>query len=106
MFKKELIKNSIDVNFKSEFQRVLKITGYYFISGFIISSIIQFYLASTIVVSNPGEASFNEEVSTMTWVSYVAVLVPTMIVLGKGFMGLISGVERLTGLRKEEFLRT
>ena len=106
MFKKELIKNSIDVNFKSEFERVLKITGYYFISGFIISSIIQFYLASTIVVSNPGEASFNEEVSTMTWVSYVAVLVPTMIVLGKGFMGLISGVERLPGLRKEEFLRT
>ena len=82
MFKKDKIINSIDDNLKSEFDRVLKVTGYYFISGFVISSIIQFFLASMIVVSNPGDTSFNEEVSTMTWVSYIAVLLPTMIILG------------------------
>ena len=106
MFKKDKIINSIDDNFKSEFDKVLKVTGYYFISGFVVSSIIQFILASMIVVSNPGETSFNEEVSTMTWVSYIAVLLPTMIILGKGFMGLISGIEKLTGMKKEEFLNT
>ena len=67
---------------------------------------IQFFLASMIVVSNPGETSFNEEVSTMTWVSYIAVLLPTMIILGKGFMDLITGIEKLTGMKKEEFLNT
>ena len=106
MFNKDKIINSIDDNLKSEFDRVLKVTGYYFISGFVVSSIIQFLLASIIVVSNPGDTSFNEEVSTMTWVSYIAVLLPTMIVLGKGFMGLISGIEKLTGMKKEEFLNT
>ena len=106
MFKKDKIINSIDDNLKSEFDRVLKVTGYYFISGFVVSSIIQFFLASMIVVSNPGDTSFNEEVSTMTWVSYIAVLLPTMIILGKGFMGLISGIEKLTGMKKEEFLNT
>ena len=106
MFKKDIIKNSINDDLKPKFEEILKVTGHYFISGFIISSIIQFYLASTIVVSNPGEASFNEEVSTMTWVSYIAVLLPTMIVLGKGFIGLTNGIEKLTGLKKEEFLRT
>ena len=106
MFKKDKIINSIDDNLKSEFDRVLKVTGYYFISGFVISSIIQFFLASMIVVSNPGETSFNEEVSTMTWVSYIAVLLPTMIILGKGFMDLITGIEKLTGMKKEEFLNT
>ena len=85
---------------------VLKVTGYYFISGFVVSSIIQFLLASIIVVSNPGDISFNEEVSTMTWVSYIAVLLPTMIILGKGFIDLISGIEKLTGMKKEEFLNT
>ena len=104
MFQKDKIINSIDDNLKSEFEMVLKVTGYYFISGFVVSSIIQFILASMIVVSNPGETSFNEEVSTMTWVSYIAVLLPTMIILGKGFMGLISGIERSTGMKKEEFL--
>lgn len=106
MFKKDKIINSIDDNLKSEFEMVLKVTGYYFISGFVVSSIIQFFLASIIVVSNPGDTSFNEEVSTMTWVSYIAVLLPTMIILGKGFMGLISGIEKLTGMKKEEFLNT
>ena len=90
---------------KAEFDGIIKVTGYYFISGFFVSSVIQFILASMIVVSNPGDPSFNEEVSTMTWVSYIAVLVPTMIILTKGFLGLISGIERLTGLKKEEFLR-
>jgi len=106
MFNKDKIINSIDDNLKSEFDRVLKVTGYYFISGFVVSSIIQFLLASIIVVSNPGDTSFNEEVSTMTWVSYIAVLLPTMIILGKGFMGLITGIEKLTGMKKEEFLNT
>ena len=106
MFNKDKIINSIDDNLKSEFDRVLKVTGYYFISGFVVSSIIQFLLAFIIVVSNPGDTSFNEEVSTMTWVSYIAVLLPTMIILGKGIMGLITGIEKLTGMKKEEFLNT
>ena len=105
MFNKDKIYHYLSDPLKAEFDGIIKVTGYYFISGFFVSSVIQFILASMIVVSNPGDPSFNEEVSTMTWVSYIAVLVPTMIILTKGFLGLISGIERLTGLRKEEFLR-
>ena len=70
------------------------------------SSIIQFTLASLIVVSSPGEPSFNKEVSTMTWVSYIAVLLPTMLIVGKGYLGLISGIEKVSSLKKEEFLKS
>ena len=105
LFDRDKINNYITHSLKNEFDKILKKTGYYFISGFFISSVIQFILASIIVVSNPGDPSFNEEVSTMTWVSYIAVLLPTMIILTKGFLGLISGIERLTGLSKEEFLK-
>lgn len=82
-----------------------KKAGYYFIAGFFISSIIQFILASIIVTSNPGDSGFNEQVSTMTWVSYFAVLVPTIIIVGKGYFDLIKGIEKKTGLKKEEFLK-
>ena len=105
MFNKDKINHYVGDSLKAEFDGIIKVTGYYFISGFFVSSVIQFILASMIVVSNPGDPSFNEEVSTMTWVSYIAVLVPTMIILTKGFLDLISGIERLTGLKKEEFLR-
>jgi hypothetical protein len=79
--------------------------GYYFIAGFFISSIIQFILAYLIVTDNPGDPGFNEQVSTMTWVSYIAVLGPTIIIVGKGYLNLINGIERLTGLKKEDFLK-
>ena len=42
----------------------------------------------------------------MTWVSYIAVLLPTMLIVGKGYLGLISGIEKVTSLKKEEFLKS
>jgi hypothetical protein len=42
----------------------------------------------------------------MTWVSYIAVLLPTMLIVGKGYLGLISDIEKITGLKKEEFLKS
>ena len=71
-----------------------------------MSSFIQFVLASIIVTSNPGEPLFNEQVGTMTWVSFLAVFVITMSIVGKGYLGLISGVEKITGLKREDFLKT
>ena len=88
------------------FDGIIKKAGYYLISGFFISSIIQFILAYFIVVANPGEIGFNEQVSTMTWVSYFAVMVPTILVIGKGYLSMISELETITSLDKEEFLKT
>ena len=58
------------------------------------------------MTDNPGDSSFNEQVSTMTWVSYIAVLGPTIIIVGKGCLNLINGIERITGLKKEDFLKS
>ena len=106
LFDNEKIKNSINNDAQGQFEYLVNKAGYYFIAGFFISSIIQFALASLIVVSNPGEPSFSKEVSTMTWVSYFAVLFPTMLILGKAYFGLINGIEKITGLDKEDFLKS
>ena len=106
LFHNDKIESSIKNYEKNNFENIIKKTGYYFIAGLFISSIIQFVLASIIVVSDPGESSFNKQVSSMTWISYVAVLFPTMLILAKGYWDLIKGIEKLTGLRKDEFLKT
>lgn len=100
------IRKSIKEDMYEEFEKIIRKTGYYFITGLFVSCIIQFVLASLIVVSDPGESSFNKEVSTMTWVSYLGVLIPTMLIVGRGYWGLIIGIERITGLKKDEFLRS
>jgi len=106
LFDNDQIRDSIKEDMQSEFKFIVRKAGSYLIAGFFISSIIQFTLASLIVVSNPGEPSFNKEVSTMTWVSYIAVLLPTMLIVGKGYLGLISDIEKVTSLKKDEFLKS
>ena len=106
LFDNDKIRNSIKEDMQYEFKYIVRKAGYYLIAGFFISSIIQFTLASLIVVSSPGEPSFNQEGSTMTWVSYIAVLLPTMVIVGKGYLGLITGIEKITSLKKNEFLKS
>ena len=106
LFDNEKIGASIKEEVKGDFEIIVRNAGNHFIFGLFISSIIQFFLASIIVVSDPGESSFNDQVATMTWVSYLAVLIPTILIVGKGYWELIVGMERITGLKKEDFLKT
>jgi len=77
----------------------------YLISGsFFMSSIIQFFLASYIVTVDPGHVEFNDQVGTMTWVSYFVVMVPCLSMFGYAIYKLIKGLKTLTGLKTEEIL--
>ena len=105
IFDNHKINSSIKYEEQNEFETIVHRAGSHFIVGLFMSSFIQFILASLIVTSNPGESSFNEQVATMTWVSFLAVFVITMFVVGKGYLGLISGVEKITGLKREDFLK-
>ena len=105
IFDNHKIHSAIKDEEQNKFERIVHSAGSHFIAGLFMSSIIQFILASLIVTSNPGQSSFNEQVATMTWVSFLAVFVITMSVVGKGYLGLISGVEKITGLKREDFLK-
>ena len=100
------ISSSINYERQNEFERIVFRAGSHFIIGLFMSSFVQFVLASIIVTSNPGETLFGEQVATMTWVSFLAVFVITMSIVGKGYLGLISGIEKITGLKREDFLKT
>ena len=105
IFDNHKINSSIKYEEQNEFETIVHRAGSHFIVGLFMSSFIQFILASLIVTSNPGESLFNEQVATMTWVSFLAVFFITMSIVGKGYLGLISGIEKITGLKKEDFLK-
>ena len=106
LFDNYKISNSINYERQNEFERIVYRAGSHFIMGLFISSFIQFVLASIIVTANPGEPLFSEQVATMTWVSFLAVFVITLSIVGKGYLGLMSGIEKITGLKREDFLKT
>ena len=80
IFDNDKINSSIQYEKQNEFEIIVHRAGSRFIIGLFMSSFIQLILASLIVTSNPGESSFNEQVATMTWVSFLAVFVITMSV--------------------------
>ena len=106
LFDTHKINTAVPDHLHHEFESILQKAGHHLTAGFFISSIIQFILASFIVVSNPGDSSFNEQVSTMTWVSYIAVMVPTLLIVGRGFMKLLTDLERVTSLNRDDFIRS
>ena len=106
LFDNYKINSSINNERQNEFERIVYRAGSHFIMGLFISSFVQFVLASIIVTANPGEPLFSEQVATMTWVSFLAVFVITLSIVGKGYLGLISEVEKITGLKREDFLKT
>ena len=73
-------------------------------ASFFLSSFIQFFLASYIVTVDPGHPNFNNQVGTMTWVSYFVVMAPCMGIFGYALWKLIKGIKTLTGLETDQIL--
>ena len=112
---KELIYNPILFNIKKinenfpensndDFNKIFYHSTYLISASFLLSSIIQFFLASYIVTVDPGHSDFNNQVGTMTWVSYFVVMAPCMSMFGFALWKLIVGIKRITGLETDQIL--
>jgi intracellular septation protein A len=85
-----------------EFDRLLLSTTFLLAASFLLSSILNFFLAVFILKSPPGTAEFNAELGKMTALSYPVIVIPSMVVLGLALWKLLSGIKALTGLQLEE----
>ncbi len=72
--------------------------------SFFLSAAIQFFLAKNIFTGPSSGAEFNAQVGKMTWVSYLAVLAPCMLVTAAAMFGVFSDIKKATGLGMEEML--
>lgn len=75
-------------------------------SSFLVSSVLNYILATMIVVSAPGSAAYNQELGKLTLMSYPVIVVPSMIVMGFAFWYLYKGIKSLTGLDAEAIFKT
>lgn len=88
--------------FESRLQRATWMLG----GTFFFSSAMNYALASTIVVSPAGSAAFNEELGRLTLLSYPAIALPSMVMMGLVFFYLIRTIRQLTGLTLDDVLRS
>ena len=72
--------------------------------SFLLSAFLNFFLTKYIVVSPAGTAAFNEELGTLTALSYPAIALPSTAVMFVALYYLFKQITKLTGLSFEEMM--
>lgn len=86
------------------FEKLLKRCTWLLAFSFILSSFLNYILARWIVVSPSGTDAFNAEVSKMMAWSWPVIVVPSMIITIAILWMLLSGIQKMTGLKIDSIL--
>ncbi|MGE3308763.1 MAG: VC0807 family protein [Limisphaerales bacterium] len=88
------------------FDRLLAQVGWIIAGSFVLSSCLNFGLALWILKSPPGTSEFGEELGRLTALSYPVITLPCMVVMFFGMWKLLTGLEKLTGLKGEDLFHS
>lgn len=74
--------------------------------SFFVSAVLNYVLAVIIVKTDPNVDmdAFNAEIGRMTALSWIVIVIPSMIVLGLALWYFVSGLTRITGLPFDELM--
>jgi hypothetical protein len=87
-----------------EIERILVKSTFMIAASFLLSATLNFFLTKYIVVSPAGTAAFNEELGTLTALSYPAIALPSTAVMFVAIYYVFKKITKLTGLKFEEIL--
>lgn len=86
------------------FERLLVRASWLLAGSFLLSSMLNYLLATILLTADPGTVEFNEQLGKMTALSFPVIAVPAMIVMAGAMLYLFSGIKKLTGLDFEEII--
>lgn len=100
-----LINNRLETkNKKGELEKILANSTYMLGISFLLSAILNFFLTKYIVTSPAGTQAFNEELGTLTALSYPVIALPSTIVMIGALYYLFKKLSVITELTFEELL--
>lgn len=89
-------------NGRPAFDALLAKVSWIIAASFALSAVLNFVLALWILKSPSGTTAFTEELGRLTLLSYPVITLPTMVVMVVGMWKLLTGLEKITGLRGED----
>jgi len=90
---------------EAEVEGLLAVLSRYMLASLGLSAVLNFTLALWFLRSEPGTTAFAKELGKLTGVSYPVIVLPSAAILLIGLWRLLAGIERLTGLDPDEFIR-
>jgi hypothetical protein len=112
VFALDLIESRLDeLNTRSDFEALIKRCTLFFSGTFFISATLNFVLAISIFKKIPGELSENEkaemlnsQIADMTWMGYVVIALPLMVITTTLFYYCLRSLSRITQLSLNELM--
>lgn len=94
-------------NARADFEKLLASCTWLLAGSFLVSAILNFFLARYIVTTDPAQDAvvFNNELGSLAMWSWPVIVVPSMIVMVFTLWKLLAGIKRLTGLDLEQVFR-
>jgi len=89
----------------ARFEETLRQSSHWLAASFALSAVLNFVLARIIVVSNPGTEKYNEEIGTLTALSFPVIAVPCTILMLWILWRILVKIKLLTGLELDELLK-
>lgn len=96
----------VEHNCVEAFNRRMVTASWIIASSFLLSSILNYLLATMIVTSQPGTVEYNAELGKMTALSFPVIALPSTAMMMAAMIYLFRGVTRMTGLPFEDIIRT
>lgn len=107
VFETHKISAALDNNGRTEeFDRLLANGSWILAAGFLLSSVLNYGLAITILTADPGTVMFNEQLGTMNFLSYPVIMLPITCILMGNVYYLVRGIIRITEIPMEQLLKT
>ena len=101
----KLIGEKLQENYNApKLENVLTKATFMVAGSFLLSAFLNFFLTKYIVVSPAGTAAFNEELGTLTAISYPAIALPSTAVMFVALYYIFKQITKLTGLSFEEIM--
>lgn len=87
------------------FDRLLQTSTYLLASSFLLSAILNFFLARYVIKSPGGTPEFAAELGRMTALSWPVITIPVLVVMVIALWRLIGGIRKLTGLDLDHIMK-
>jgi len=90
---------------QSQYRSLIKTSTWLVSGSFFLSAVLNYILAKMVITSPSGTAKFNAELGKMQGLSYIVIVVPSMIMLMAAMFLLFNGIRKLTHLPWESFIK-
>lgn len=90
---------------RSDFTKLLREASYLLTLSFLVSAVLNYFLARYLLKSPPGTEAFNAELGKMHLWNWPVIVVPSMAMMMYALWRLMGGLQRVTGLTLDEILK-